>query len=120
MPEWEAVADIVEGVESGSIRIAEDDPWYADTRPDTELSKASLKTRASRWDIISTLVDRDVEPAQLILHARHRGATVNDAHAATKVAFDPIYDWLRLRWRGGKTANALMGMEERRVGERRG
>src|SRR3546814_422077 len=108
MPEWEAVADIVEGVESGSIRIAEDDPWYADTRPDTELSKASLKTRASRWAIIAPLVDRDVDPAQLILHASHRGAMVNDAHAATKVALDTIYDWLRLWWRGGQTENALL------------
>src|SRR3546814_2105635 len=33
---------------------------------------------------------------------------VNDAHAATKVALDTIYDWLRLWWRGGQTENALL------------
>src|SRR3546814_20331402 len=95
MPEWEAVADIVEGVESGSIRIAEDDPWYADTRPDTELSKASLQTRASRWAIIAPLVDRDVEPAQLMLHASHRGVMVDDALEDTKLALGTPYAWLR-------------------------
>src|SRR3546814_15919398 len=48
MPEWEAVADIVEGGESGSIRIAEDDPWYADPRPDLSVRKATIKILAMR------------------------------------------------------------------------
>src|SRR3546814_17853924 len=62
MPAWEDVADIVEGVESGSIRIAEDDPWYANTLPDTCISKTSLMQRACRRAIICTPVGFDLVP----------------------------------------------------------
>jgi hypothetical protein len=115
-PEWRSLDSLSADVASGTLRPCMDDPFQADTRPDSELSEASKRVRDQRWNVIQPLVDDRAGDPAAILRQHTRGQLVLAAHKESGTAPDKIRAWLKLYWRGGQTKNALLPGYERSGG----
>lgn len=118
LPEWESFTGLDAAFAAGTMSLREDDPWFAPTVPDSDLSEASRRIRDARLEVLRPLVDPAVDPeadpeddpALQVLRAATRGRLIVEASASTGSAIDKIYDWLRLWWKRGQIDNALLPM----------
>lgn len=108
MPEWGPISALEAGLVAGTLRVREDDPFAADTRPDRELTEASRRVRNDRFRVLQPLVDLSADPRQAILRDDERGRLLLAAKAAHGTSLGKLYVWLRLYWQRGQTANALL------------
>ena len=108
MPERCHIRELEDAVLKGALVVREEDLWFADMRPDSDLSEAMRRQRDRRLEIILPLVDEAANPHQEILREECRHALVKGAHLATGAAVDNIYYWLRLWWKRGQVPNALL------------
>ena len=107
-PVWWPIEQMQADLLAGILCQRADDPFHADTRPDSELSDSARRIRDERWEVIGPLVDPAVGDSADALRASLRGELVRAASAETGRSRDKIYDWMRLYWRGGQTVNALL------------
>jgi hypothetical protein len=108
MPEWHPISTLEAGLAAGTLRVREDDPFCADTRPDRELTEASRRVRDGRYRILGPLVDLVADPGQAILREGERGPLLLAARAAHGTSLGKLYLWLRAYWQRGQTVNALL------------
>lgn len=107
-PEWWSFRELERALADGSVEVQAEDRWLADTRPDRELTAASIAVRDERWAVVARLVDQETGAYLDALRAETRGPLVYEAHLATGKAKDKIYRWLRLYWQRGQLENALL------------
>jgi putative transposase len=108
LPFWVSLTALDQRLRDGLwVRRAEDE-WYADTRPDEELTPAMRRTRDTRYAVIAPIVTPMPGELQSCLDASTRHQRVLAANEATGRAVDKIYAWLQLYWQGGQVPNALL------------
>jgi hypothetical protein len=113
MPVWIPFSILADALSLGDAQPMMEDPFAAETRPDTEISASRRERRDRRWHVIAPLVAPDQGSPLDVLRPETRGPLVTAAALATDSVKDAIYDWLRLYWQHGQTPNALLAGYDR-------
>ncbi|WP_420127278.1 hypothetical protein [Longimicrobium sp.] len=114
MPVWVPMEELVAALETDDLVACDEDPFYADMRPEHELSEFSRNSCERRWRAVEPIVSV-LDPASVpaFLDPALRWELVQQVRDRTGCAADKVYDWLRIYCQRGQVRNALLSSHHR-------
>lgn len=104
-PEVKTIRSLVEELESGrAIKLANDP--FAKIVKEEELNQKAKEIRDKAWQIISSIVGPESEPA--IFYRDKRGKLVKEVAQKFEVTEKTVYKYIRKFWQRGKNINSLL------------
>jgi hypothetical protein len=105
LPTWRDGTEIVEGIESGKIRVLIEDPFAFLCKPEEAIPEAMRKHRDHAWKVIQSLLkDHYLD----LLNRSFRGELIARSAKETGISEVTILLYLRKYWQRGQTPNALL------------
>ncbi|MFB1082495.1 integrase [Jeotgalibacillus sp. JSM ZJ347] len=92
---------IVQQVQNGLLKVADEDPFFIDARE--ELTEAERKKREEAWGIVEK-----VHRVPGIFDAKHRWSLIKEVAEQSGVSQKTVYNYLIKYWTRGLTKNSLL------------